>query len=95
MVESQRRLLTEVLGITHLRAVIGISMGGMQASSGASSIRIVDRIVPIVGTPQLTSNDLLLWTTELHALQDDVAFENGNYEAVRRSAPCTISTRSR
>jgi homoserine O-acetyltransferase len=40
----------------------------------------VDRIIPIVGTPQLTSNDLLLWTTELHALQNDVAFKGGAYE---------------
>jgi len=81
MVESQRRLLTEVLGITHLRAVMGISMGGMQAIEwGVTHPDLVDRIVPIVGTPQLTSNDLLLWTTELHALQNDVAYRSGNYE---------------
>jgi homoserine O-acetyltransferase len=81
MVESQRRLLTEVLGITHLRAVMGISMGGMQAIGwGVWQPDFVDRIIPIVGTPQLTSNDLLLWTTELHALQNDVAFKGGAYE---------------
>ena len=80
MVESQRRLLTEALGITHLHAVMGISMGGMQAIEwGVEHPEMVDRIAPIVGTPQLTSNDLLLWTTELHALQSDVAFANGNY----------------
>jgi homoserine O-acetyltransferase len=81
MVESQRRMLTEVLGIDHLRAVMGISMGGMQAIEwGVSHPDFVDRIVPIVGTPQLTSNDLLLWTTELHALESDVAFKHGDYE---------------
>ena len=81
MVESQRRMLTEVLGVTHLRAVMGISMGGMQAIEwGVTHPDFVDRIVPIVGTPQLTSNDLLLWTTELHALQDDAAFKGGNYD---------------
>ena len=59
---------------------MGISMGGMQAIEwGVEHPEMVDRIVPIVGTPQLTSNDLLLWTTELHALQSDVAFANGNY----------------
>jgi homoserine O-acetyltransferase len=80
MVESQRRLLTEVLGITHLRAVMGISMGGMQAiERGVDQPEMVDRILPIVGTPQLTSNDHIMWTTELHALQSDVAFANGNY----------------
>jgi homoserine O-acetyltransferase len=81
MVESQRRMLGEVLGIAHLHAVMGISMGGMQAIEwGVSHPELVDRIVPIVGTPQLTSNDLLLWSTELHALQDDAAFKNGAYE---------------
>jgi homoserine O-acetyltransferase len=81
MVESQRRLLTEVLGIGHLHAVMGISMGGMQAIEwGVTHPDFVDRIVPIVGTPQLTSNDLLLWTTELHALDSDVAYKNGAYE---------------
>lgn len=81
MVETQRRLVTEVLGVTRLRAVMGISMGGMQAIEWAvSHPEMVDRIVPIVGTPQLTSNDLLLWTAELHALQADVAYRNGEYE---------------
>ena len=30
MVESEHRLATEVLHLTHLRAVMGLSMGGMQ-----------------------------------------------------------------
>lgn len=81
MVESQRRVLVEALGVTHLRAVVGISMGGMQAIEwGVTHPDLVDRIVPIVGTPQLTSNDLLLWNTELHALEDAAAYKAGNYE---------------
>ena len=80
MVAAQRRML-EQLGITHLRAVMGISMGGMQAIEwGVTHPDFVDRIVPIVGTPQLTSNDLLLWTAELRALETDVAYQNGNYQ---------------
>lgn len=80
MVESQRRMLTEVFGITHLRAVMGISMGGMQAIEwGVSHPELVERIAVIVGSPQLTSNDLLLWSAELHALQDDAAYAKGNY----------------
>src|ERR1700674_909672 len=35
MVESEHRLATEVLHLSHLHAVIGISMGGMQAFRGA------------------------------------------------------------
>ena len=81
MVESQRRMLTEILGISHLRAVVGISMGGMQAIQwGVTHPELVDRIVPIVGSPQLTSNDLLLWTAELNALESDVAYAKGSYQ---------------
>jgi homoserine O-acetyltransferase/O-succinyltransferase len=81
MVESQRRLLREVLGITRLHTVMGISMGGMQALEwSVAHPDEVGRSIPIVGTPQLTSQDLLLWNAELHALEGDAAFANGEYQ---------------
>lgn len=81
MVASQHRLVTEVFGITKLHAVAGISMGGMQAIEwSVTHPEMVARVVPIVGTPQLTSTDLLLWNAELHALVSDVAYKNGEYE---------------
>jgi homoserine O-acetyltransferase len=80
MVESQKKLL-DSLGIARLHAVMGISMGGMQALEwGVSRPDMVDRVISIVGTPQLTSQDLLLWNAELHALESDVAYKGGNYE---------------
>jgi homoserine O-acetyltransferase len=80
MIESQKKLL-ESLGIRRLHAVMGISMGGMQAFEWAvTHPDMVDRMVSIVGSPQLTSQDLLLWNAELHALQADVAYKGGNYE---------------
>ena len=81
MVESQRRLLVEHLGLRHVRAVAGISMGGMLAFQWAvSQPDFMDAIVPIVGSPRLTSHDLLLWSAELHALEADVAYAQGNYQ---------------
>jgi homoserine O-acetyltransferase/O-succinyltransferase len=81
MVETQRRLLREVLGVQRLHAVMGISMGGMQAFEwSVAHPDEVARVVPIVGTPQLTSHDLHLWNTELHALEDSAAYANGKYE---------------
>ncbi|AKV00736.1 Homoserine O-acetyltransferase [Labilithrix luteola] len=83
MVESQKRFLEEVLGVHHVRVVMGLSMGGMQAFDWAvSHPEFMDAFVSIVGTPQLASNDLLLWTTELHALESDVAYRNGDYEGM-------------
>jgi homoserine O-acetyltransferase/O-succinyltransferase len=80
MVESQYRLLTKNLDIHHVLAIGGISMGGMQSFQWAvSHPDFADKIIPIVGSPQLTSNDLMLWTGELNALQADTAYHQGNY----------------
>lgn len=80
MVESQKRLL-EKLQIPKLHTVMGISMGGMQALAwGVREPDRVNRVVSIVGTPQLTSQDLLLWRAELNALESDVQYKNGDYE---------------
>ena len=70
MVTAEHRLVTEVLGLRSLHAVVGISMGGMQAFEW--SVRFpgfARRIVPIVGTPRLSSYDRLLWRTELDAIE--------------------------
>jgi homoserine O-acetyltransferase len=80
MVESQRRLLHEVFGVQKVHTVMGISMGGMQAFEWAvSHPDDVGRIVPIVGTPQLTAQDLLLWNAELHVLEGSKVYANGEY----------------
>lgn len=81
MVETQRRLLRDTLGIERLHAVMGISMGGMQAFEwSVAHPDEVARAVPIVATPQLTSHDLHLWSTELHALEDSTEYAGGNYQ---------------
>lgn len=70
MVNSQHLLLTKHLGISHLRAVIGISMGGMQTFEWITAYpEFMDRAVPIIGSPKLTSTDLLLWHAELNAIE--------------------------
>ena len=80
MVNSQRRLITEVFGIKQLHAVIGISMGGMQAFQWAVSYPdMMERAIPIVGTPRLASTDLLLWTAEVRAIQEHKDYDAGQY----------------
>jgi len=71
MVESQYRLLTEQLGIRHLHAVLGFSMGGMQAIEWA--VRhpdFVDVIVPIAGASRVGTFDRLMWTAMLNEIED-------------------------
>jgi homoserine O-acetyltransferase len=80
MVESQYRLLTQKFGITHLVAVIGASMGGMQTLQwGVSHPEMMDALIPLVPlgrTPPWTKAVLDLTRQEIMA---DPAWDNGNY----------------
>jgi homoserine O-acetyltransferase len=92
MVRSQYRLATEVLKLPKLRAVIGISMGGMQTFQWMVSYPdFVERAVPIVGTPKQTAYDLLLWRAELEAVQADPAWRKGGYSRQPATAARAVS----
>lgn len=81
MVMSQHELLTRTLQIPHLKAVMGISMGGMQTFQWALSFPdFMDKAIPIVGSPQLAPYDLLLWQATLDAIQKDPEWRNGDYQ---------------
>ncbi len=70
MVYTQYRLAREVLKLDHLRAVVGVSMGGIQAFEWAvAHPDFVDRFVSIVGTPQVARHDRA-WLTTIVRLID-------------------------
>ena len=80
MVSAEQQLVVETLQLRHLRAVMGFSMGGMQAFQWAVSYPgFVDKVISIVGSPQLTAYDLLLWRTTLLALESDPNWKEGRY----------------
>ena len=79
MVEAEHQLLTEVLHVSHVRAVMGISMGGMQTFEWIVAYpEFMDLAIPMFGSPQSTSWDKLLWTTEIDAIELDPAWNDGN-----------------
>ena len=70
MVTAEKRLVSDVLHLESLEAVIGISMGGMQAFDWAVRYPgFARRIIPIVGSPKLSPYDELLWRTELGIIE--------------------------
>ncbi len=80
MVNTQHELLTRVLGIKHVRAVMGISMGGMQTFQWVVAYPdFMDLGVPVVGSPRLAPYDLLDWQTQIDAIMNDPGWQNGNY----------------
>ena len=78
MVEAEHRLVVEVLHLSHLRAVAGVSMGGMQTFEWAVAYpEFMDLAIPMMGSPQSTSADKLLWTAAIDAIELDPAWHNG------------------
>ncbi len=81
-VDAVHRLLTAELGITHLRAVIGFSMGAQQALQWAVSYpRFADRIVATAGTARTYGHGIVRLDGQIAALTADPAFADGNYLA--------------
>lgn len=81
MVNSQYIFVTQKLGIRHVAAVMGISMGGIQTFQWAVSYpNFMDKLIPIVGSPKPTSYDLMLYTTYRTIIDSDPGFNHGDYK---------------
>jgi homoserine O-acetyltransferase len=81
-VEAVHRLLTEELKITHVRAIIGFSMGSQQAFQWAVSYpAFADRIVATAGTAKTYPHGFVRLEGQIAALTADAAFKDGDYTA--------------
>jgi homoserine O-acetyltransferase len=84
MVQAQHRLLTEHFQLNHLHAVIGISMGGMQTFEWMVRFpSFLSRAIPIIGSPRLTTHDLLLWQAQLSILEQAESCSSNLRQAMR------------
>ncbi len=90
LVRAQYVLLTEHLNIRHIHAVTGISMGALQTFQWALSYPgFMDQAIPILGSPWMTSHDMLFWSVQLGILEN-VGECKGNEAAMKTLAPLHI-----
>jgi homoserine O-acetyltransferase len=83
MVEAQRRLLVEGLGVDHLRLVFGTSMGGMHTWLwGQLHPGFMDALMPVASLPDQISGRNRAWRRAIiDAIRHDPAWKGGDYEA--------------
>ena len=79
-VHAVKQLLTDDLHITHLRAVIGFSMGAQQAFQWAvSEPTFADRIVATSGTAKSYGHGVVRLEGQIAAITADASFAGGDY----------------
>ena len=82
MVQAEYRLVTEGLGIHHLRLVMGNSMGGMQTWMwGEAYPDFMDALVPMASLPTpMASRNWMMRRLMVETIQHDPEYHNGNYK---------------
>lgn len=87
MVDAQYRLVSEGLGIRHVRLVIGNSMGGMNVWLwGVKYPDYMDALVPMAAQPTaMSSRNWMLRRMMLELVRSDPDYRDGEYTAQPRS----------
>ena len=82
VVAGQHLLVTEGLGVDHLRVVVGTSMGGMQTWMwGARWPEMADALMPIASQPVQISGRNLLWRRVItQSIRNDPDWNGGDYK---------------
>jgi homoserine O-acetyltransferase/O-succinyltransferase len=81
MIEAQYRLLTEGLGIQHLRLVTGNSMGGMETWLwGEKHPGFMDTLVPMASQPTaMSARNWMMRRLIVDSIRNDPDWHDGNY----------------
>lgn len=83
MVEAERRLVSEGLGVTRLRLVMGTSMGGMHTWLwGERYPDMMDALMPLASLPtQIAARNRVWRRVVIDAIRHDPEWKNGDYAA--------------
>ncbi|HXE68155.1 MAG TPA: alpha/beta fold hydrolase [Hyphomicrobiaceae bacterium] len=87
MVAAQYRLVTEGLGVKHLRLVLGNSMGGMHTWMwGTQYPDFMDALVPMAAQPtEMSSRNWMLRRLIIDTIRNDPDWNEGNYTSQPRA----------
>ena len=82
MVVAQYRLLTEKLGVNHLRLVMGTSMGGMHTWVwGEKYPEFMDALMPLASLPvQISGRNRFMRRMVIDSIKGDPDWQNGEYK---------------
>jgi homoserine O-acetyltransferase len=94
MVEAQYRLLTEKLGVNHLRLVMGTSMGGMQTWLwGETYPDFMDALMPLASLPaEIAGRNRMMRRMVTDSIRNDPQWQNGEYKQQPRGLTSAIYT---
>ena len=87
MITAQYRLLTEGLGVNHLKLVMGTSMGGMHTWMwGERYPDFMDALMPLASAPtQIAGRNRMFREIVAKAIREDPDWKNGEYTTPPRS----------
>ena len=82
MVTAHYRLLTESLGVNHLRLVMGTSMGGMHSWVwGEKYPDFMDALMPLASLPvQIAGRNRMIRRMIMDSIKNDPEYNNGEYK---------------
>ena len=94
MVTAQYRLLTEGLGVNHLRLVMGTSMGGMHTWVwGEKYPDFMDALMPLASLPvQIAGRNRMMRRMVIDPIRNDPEWNNGEYKSQPRGLTTAIYT---
>jgi homoserine O-acetyltransferase len=81
MIDAEHRLLTDGLGVNHVRLVTGTSMGGMHTWLwGETYPDFMDALMPLASLPTQISGRNRVWRrVAIDAIRNDPEWKNGEY----------------